>query len=132
MPNYANTTKIINELESENMRQAGCTEKEIDKRTHDKRYLDSYFFTCNLFKKGTPLTFKEKRSAIRRYVFDDAETRAAIEAEDRSRHNLFLRIYDLAYGFKSPTVMALLFQLQYSLKYNLMPLYLRIAPRLRK
>lgn len=58
--------------------------------------------------------------------------RAAIEAQDRSKHNLFLKIYDRAYDTGSAWWMTVIFQLQSSLKYSLMPLYLKIAPRLRR
>lgn len=114
------------------MRQAGYTESEIAERIRKGKYIDGYFFVCNLFKKGSPLHFGEKRSAIKRYVFDDAEMRSAIASEDRTKHNLFLKIYDFALAFHSPTMMTIIFQAQYTLKYNFMPLYLKIAPRLRK
>lgn len=130
--NYESEIKIYRDLECENMRQCGCNDAEISKHLRDVKYLDGYFFVCNLFKKGSPLHFGEKRSAIKRYVFDDEEMRSAIASEDRTKHNLFLKIYDFALAFHSPTMMTIIFQAQYTLKYNFMPLYLKIAPRLRK
>lgn len=130
--NYEKEKMCIKDLEITNLRQAGYTESEIAERFRKGKYIDGYFFVCNLFKKGSPLHFGEKRSAIKRYVFDDDEMRSAIASEDRTKHNLFTKIYDFALAFHSPTMMTIIFQAQYTLKYNFMPLYLKIAPRLRK
>lgn len=46
--------------------------------------------------------------------------------------NPFLKIHDGPYRLGSAWWMAAVFQLQYSLKYSMMPLYLKIVPRLRR
>lgn len=120
------------ELMCQMMERGGCSSAEIDEYRNGERYIDGYFMVCNLFKQGSPLSFGERRREVRRLVFNDAAMRAAIEAQDRSKHNLFLKIYDRAYDTGSAWWMTVIFQLQYSLKYSLMPLYLKIAPRLRR
>lgn len=82
-----------------------------------------------MFKKGTPLSMKEKRAAIKRVVFDDPDV-AVSKAASREHHNMLLKVYDFAYSFHSPAVMAMILQAAYSLKYAFLPLYHKLAPRL--
>lgn len=120
------------EVERRLLSMAGCTEGELGTRMSQSDYIQGYFFVCNLFKKGSPLSFGEARREIKRVIFDDASMRQAIDSQDRAGHNLFLKIYDWTYRLGSAWWMAAVFQLQYSLKYSMMPLYLKIVPRLRR
>lgn len=109
----------------------GCTEAEVKHRLADFDFIQGYFFVCNLFKQGSTLSFRERRKEIRRLVFDNADMRAAIAAQDRKLHNPFIKIYDFAYDTGSSWWMTVIFQLQYWLKYHLRPLYFKVLPWLR-
>lgn len=110
----------------------GCTEEEMKRRLLSYDYVNSYFLVCNLFKKGSPLTFKERVREVRRIVFESEGMEEAMQRKQCNTHTMFLKIYDFAYRFRSPFIMTLIFQMQYWAKYHMMPLYLKIVPRLRR
>lgn len=114
------------------LRRLGYDEDYVSRNRKMNLYVNGYFSVCNLFKKGSPLSFREACREIRRIIFDDASMREAMRLKLCNTHTTFLKIFDFAYRFRSPFVMAAIFKMQYALKYSLMPLYLKIAPRLRR
>lgn len=111
---------------------AGCTDEEVKRRLLSFDYVQGYFLVCNLFKKGSPLSFRERCREVRRIVFEGEGMKEAMRRKQCNTHTMFLKIYDFSYRFRSPFVMTLIFQLQYWAKYSMMPLYLKIVPHLRR
>ena len=129
---YGEVRALSLEISCRLMKDAGFTESEINDYVSFTTYMDSYFFVCNLFKQGSPLSLCEQRKEIKAYIFDNKERRAKIKAKNRGDHTPFLRIYDTLFDIGSPLLMALAFRLQYWLKYHMKPLYLKVVPWLRR
>jgi glycosyltransferase involved in cell wall biosynthesis len=106
-------------------------EEITDKYFTNYIYLMGYFICCNYFKQGTTMSFTEQMDAIQRELLQNEKIMQANKKHDKSKNNLFLKIYDICIKTKSPFLIALTFKLQYFMKYNLYGVYLKFAPYLR-
>jgi hypothetical protein len=94
-------------------------------------YVMGYFICCNFFKKGTPLSFMQQMKSIRTELLQNKEIMNATEKYISGGGNLFMKIYNACIKTRSAFIIAVMFKLQYWLKYHFYPLYLKAVPYLR-
>lgn len=124
-PMAERVVKEMKDLRCALMRQAGCTEEEID--NYRRTCNDGYNLVRNLYRVGSPLTLKEKHRSIQRIVFADADVCHVLDGKKVPKHDICLIVYLLTYRMKSAWCMALAFQLLYGVRNVLVPLYRKIA-----
>ena len=114
------------------LRKIGVAEKRITDIWNEGYYLLGYFCLCNLFKKGCPLSFKEKKEYIKKYIWEDKSIKEAFYAHCYKNTNLFTYIYVLCFKFHSVTFAACTFRSLYYLKYNFKRTYINLIPYLKR
>lgn len=95
-------------------------------------YLLGYSLLCNIFKKNTPLSFRQKKEYINSYILNDARIAEAVRLRDARMDNFFTRAFSMSFKTKSASCMVLVFGLLYGLKNRFTQAYARIAPILKR
>lgn len=112
--------------------QIGMTEEEVRQVELKKKFLQAYFFVCNLFKPGCPYSLYRKRNEIERMIFKDKEMAESARMCHWKQQVVFIKIWIACYKTHSAWLTTLAFALQYWAKRRMRPLYFKIAPLLRR
>ena len=135
MVKYSPTLKKACDMHSdlifELKKQIGWSETDARKEKEGKIYYLTYMLVCNLYRKGSPFSFIEKKEQIKELVFNNKAFMKVFPSE-KGKNDNFCRIFDVLVGFKSPTLMTSAFTVMFEAKKLFHPLYVFILPWLRK
>lgn len=135
MVKYSPTLKkarlMCSDLICELERQIGKSEKEIIDIKEKMPYDMTFLLVCNLFRKGSPYSFVEKKTQINELVFNNKDFLKAFSLKNGQFDN-FYKVFDVFVNLKSPFLMALAFKVMFGAKKLFHPLYVLILPWLRK
>lgn len=95
-------------------------------------YLLGYSLLCNIFKKNTPLSFRQKKEYINSYILNDTRIAEAVRLRDARMDNFFTRAYSICFKAKSASCIILVFGLLYGLKNRFRQAYACMAPMLKR
>lgn len=130
-PTLGKAWSICSDLSCEFEKQIGKSEREISDRRVRMPYYMTYLLVCNLFRKGSPYSFVEKKVQIKELVFNNNLFLEAFPLEKGKLDN-FCKIFDILVELKSPLIMLLAFKMMFDAKRLFHPLYVFILPWLRK
>lgn len=119
-------------LRMEVMEKLGLSGEDIRRILLEEYYLLGYFLLCNIFKKGSPLSFREKKRYINDYILQPFQIIEAVKVRNCSLDNFFTKVYAKCFKMGSATGMAVVFGLLYGLKYRFMRVYIALVPMLKK
>lgn len=100
---------VLDNLLRKLMRQSGFIEEEINQRRNLWRFLDKYLLVQNIFRQGSPYTFRQRRAEVKRLFFNDAEMRELVKLERMRNHNTMKQCFVTCCLIGSPTAVVLLF-----------------------
>lgn len=124
--------QLLMEREYRLLEKLGYSQERIAKiRTNDEG-LYCYFLVCNVFKRKSPLSFGEAVQRIKRELFDNEKLMKSYHEWKKQKGNNFIQIFHWAMKTKSPFCVALVFKIQYYIKYHFMSFYIKIKPWLKK
>lgn len=129
--NYREARMHALSLRIEVMKKICLTEERIHQILLEEYYLLGYFFLCNILKRGTPLSFREKKAYINSYILQDARIIEAVGARDYKLDNFFTKVYHWCFKSGNASCMVVVFGTLYKLKYNFMRLYAFLSPYLK-
>lgn len=118
-------------LRIEVMKKIGFSEEKINQILLEEYYLLGYFFLCNILKKGTPLSFREKKQYINSYVLQNPQIKKAVESREPHFDNFFTKVYSACFKSGNAAFMIIVFGTLYRMKYNFMKLYVFLSPHLK-
>lgn len=131
--NFEHDEKLLFDLELEIQKQFGYSAEELKEFTISRKGLYAYFLVCNLFKRKSPLTLSDAVKRIKRELFDDEVLMSHYKLwKKNGNSNNFIKIFHFAMATKSPFIVALIFKLQYWMKYQFMGFYLWLKPWLKR
>lgn len=114
------------------MKKIALSEEKIHQILLEEYFLLGYFLLCNLFKKESPLSFREKKRYIDSYILQDSHMIHSVKARDSRWDNFFTKVYTRCFKTQSATIVAIVFGSLYKLKYRFMGVYISLAPMLKR
>lgn len=129
---YKEARELAISLREQVMRKIGMSDEEIHKVMLEDYYLLGYFMVCNLLKKRSPLSYKERKKYVAMHVLNNPTMTEAFKKRNSLNDNLFTKVYNQCFKWHSAFLMVYTFRLLYGLKYNFMGCYIALAPYLKQ
>jgi glycosyltransferase involved in cell wall biosynthesis len=117
---YCNSENVI--LKMELLKKFGKSEEDINRIYERILYRLSYNFVLNYFRKGSPLSFSQKRAKIEEEIFGDEKLMSTLQKCDlsaRNRYNFCARLILK----RNSWLIASVFTVLFCVKYNFTQLY---------
>lgn len=94
----------------------GISEEQAKNRILCSKYIEIYFLVINLYKRGCPLGFWQKRRKIKQLLFGDKEMKEAYGLYPWNRQNIYVKFMTVGYKFHSPLLITTLYSILFFIK----------------
>lgn len=82
----------------------------------NSKYIETYFLVINLYKRGCPLGFWQKRKKIRQLLFEDDEIKEAYDLYPLSRQSIYVKFLTIGYKLHSPLLITIFYSILFFIK----------------
>ena len=82
----------------------------------NSKYIETYFLVINLYKRGCPLGFWQKRKKIRQLLFEDYEIKEAYDLYPLSRQSIYVKFLTIGYKLHSPLLITIFYSILFYIK----------------
>ena len=94
----------------------GISEEQAKNRILCSKYIETYFLVINLYKRGCPLGFWQKRRKIKQLLFGDKEMKEAYGLYPWNRQNIYVKFMTVGYKLHSPLLITTLYSILFFIK----------------
>lgn len=112
--------------------QIGLTDQEIHAIEVKESYTLAYDMVRNLFKPGTPLSFRNQCKEVKSITIHNPLLNEAAKQHSMKSESLLMKVWLFCLRLHSPLCTTIVFRLQYWLKGHFLSLFLRLWPYLSR
>lgn len=94
----------------------GISEEQAKNRILCSKYIETYFLVINLYKRGCPFGFWQKRRKIKQLLFGDKEMKEAYRLYPWSRQSIYVQFMTVGYILHSPLLITTLYSILFFIK----------------